>query len=129
MSHDLAGKSVLVVDDEPGLVELLKMEFEDFHAEVSLAESGQAALKLLKEKHFDIVFTDMKMPNGDGIWLISQIHEELHQTPQIYLCSGYNNHPSKYAKELGIIKVFSKPFNLLATVSEVVKNSQTEKNQ
>lgn len=126
MSHDLAGKSVLVVDDEPGIRKLLEMEFKDFDAEVSLADSGQAAIKLLKEKQFDIVFTDMKMPNGDGMWLISQIHEELDHIPQIYLCSGYNGYSMEEIKELGIIKMFTKPFDFMEVVSDVIEHNQTK---
>lgn len=126
MSHDLAGKSVLVVDDEPGIRKLLEMEFKDFDAEVSLADSGQAAIKLLKEKQFDIVFTDMKMPNGDGMWLISQIHEELDRIPQIYLCSGYNGYSMEEIKELGIIKMFTKPFDFMEVVSDVIEHNQTK---
>lgn len=129
MPHDLTGKTVLIVDDEPGIRKLLQMEFEDFNADVSLAESGQAAIKLLKEKQFDIVFTDMKMPDGDGIWLISQIHKELDQTPQIYLCSGYFNHTDEEIKELGIIKAFSKPFDFMEVVSEIIEYNQAEKTQ
>lgn len=126
MSHDLAGKSVLIVDDESALRELFKSEFEDYQADVSLSESGREAVKLLKEKHFDIVLTDMKMPDGDGMWLISQIRDVLHQTPQIYLCSGYNDYTSEHIKELGIIKVFSKPFDFLNMVNEIIKHSQSE---
>ena len=126
MSHDLAGKSVLVVEDEPCIRKLLKMEFEDFDANVTVAENGQAALVLLKEKQFDIVFTDMKMPNGDGMWLISQIHEELDHTPQIYLCSGYNDYSDEEIKELGIIKKFSKPFDFMEVIAEVIKHNKTK---
>ena len=125
MTNNLSGKSVLVVDDEPAIRKLFKGEFEDFHATVTLSESGQDAVKLLKEKHFDIVVTDLKMPNGDGIWLISQIRDVLQQTPQIYLCSGYNNYTSECIKELGIIKVFTKPFDFLAITLEIIDNAKT----
>lgn len=122
MLHDLSGKSVLIVDDEQALRALLKIEFEDYFSDVSVAESGQHAIELLKEKKFDIVFTDMKMPNGDGLWLASKIQEELHQTPQIYMCSGYNDNTSERMKELDIIKVFPKPFDFVVMISEIIKN-------
>ena len=121
MSHDLTGKSVLVVDDEPGLRKLLKLEFEDFNADVTLADSGQAAFELLKEKNFDIVFTDMKMPNGDGMWLISQIREELDHIPDIYLCSGYSKYSDEDIEMLGIVKMFHKPFDFMTVVAEVIE--------
>ena len=123
MPDDLAGKTVLIIDDEPNIRVLLQEEFEDFNADVSVAESGQAALELLKEKHFDIVFTDIKMPNGDGMWLISQIQNKLRQQPQIYLCSGYSSYSSQDLKELGVTKVFQKPFDFLTVVSEIIERN------
>ena len=82
MPKDLAGKSVRVVYDEPTIMPLLKNEFADFHAEVSLAESGKAALVLLKEKSFDIVVSDMKMPDGDGLDIIRHIQQK---RPEIHV--------------------------------------------
>ena len=127
MPDDLTGKSVLIVDDEPLIRDLFEHEFKDFNADVSLAESGEAALTLLNAKKFDIVLTDMKMPNGDGMWLISKINEELDQTPHIYLCSGYNDYSNEHLKALGIIEVFPKPFDFTAIISIIIENIQKEK--
>ena len=94
--------------------------------EVEPVSGGEEALAIYPGFFSPLAVTDMKMPDGDGMWLISQIRDVLHQTPQIYLCSGYNDYTSEHIKELGIIKVFSKPFDFLNMVNEIIKHSQSE---
>ncbi len=121
MTQSLTEKSILIVDDEPLLRELLESEFEEFGADVSLASSGEEAIELLRNNQFDIVFTDMKMPHGDGMWLITQINKELPQLPKIFLCSGYSSHANESIEELGVIKVFPKPFDFETIVTDIIK--------
>jgi HD-like signal output (HDOD) protein len=68
-------RRVLFVDDEPkvlqGLGRILRSERN--HFETSFATSGREALSILAKEHFDVVITDMKMPEMNGLQLLSEI--------------------------------------------------------
>ncbi|MFP5257894.1 MAG: PAS domain S-box protein, partial [Acidobacteriota bacterium] len=60
------GGSVLLVEDSPSNVEVMRLMLEDTSFDVAWAPSGEAALALLEEKSFDIVLMDVEMPGMDG---------------------------------------------------------------
>lgn len=64
---------VLVVDDQPGLLEILQRWLSRGGYEVHVAASGREALSLAKGLPFDVVVTDLKMPDLDGLQLLAQI--------------------------------------------------------
>ena len=66
---------VLVVDDEPLIRELLVECLEIAGLDAETADCGQAALKLMKTESFDLVLTDMKMPEMTGLELIRRIRD------------------------------------------------------
>ena len=69
-------KQVLIVDDEPVITELLKelLTAQDF--ECHTATSGQAALESVAQRHFDIVISDMRMPQMSGLELLSRLRPD-----------------------------------------------------
>jgi CheY-like chemotaxis protein len=118
----LAGIRVLVVDDEPGARELIANVLQGYGADVSLAESGQAALTKLFEHRPDVLIADVGMPGMDGYALIEQIRaldpDLGGRTPAIAvtgyasqldrlraLQAGYQNHVAKPVEphELAIV--------------------------
>jgi CheY-like chemotaxis protein len=62
----LAAPSILIVEDEYGLAELLRDLLADVGYEVTLAINGRLALDVLGERHIDLVLTDVMMPVMDG---------------------------------------------------------------
>ena len=72
---ELAGKRVLVVDDNLTNLKILRLEAESWQMQVTTAESGQTALDLLQtEAAFDLGILDMQMPGLDGLMLAEAIH-------------------------------------------------------
>ena len=66
---------ILVVDDEKDVLEALAETLqtaEEFKSEVSVVESGEAALDELEKKDFDLILTDYKMPNMNGVEFLSK---------------------------------------------------------
>jgi CheY-like chemotaxis protein len=59
-------KTILVVDDNKLLSETIQRYFEEYGHTVSSCQSGSDALKLLKERTFDLIFTDYNMPKMNG---------------------------------------------------------------
>lgn len=118
----LMGVRLLVVDDDPGARELISGMLEGFGAQVSTAESGQAALSLLFAQRPDVLIADLGMPGMDGYTLIEQVRGlepdfggltpavavTAYASPQDRLRAlqaGYQNHVAKpvEAEELAIV--------------------------
>jgi CheY-like chemotaxis protein len=66
---------ILLVDDEPPILSPLSLCLEDSGHHVTTSFSGQNALDLLREKPFDLVITDLRMPGVDGIALLRRTRE------------------------------------------------------
>jgi CheY-like chemotaxis protein len=81
--------SILIVDDEFGLAEMLREMLRDSGFEVTLAINGRLALEILKEGKIDLVLTDMMMPVMDGAELAAAMRsdENYRDTPIIMMTS------------------------------------------
>src|ERR671912_420025 len=69
----MSRKNILVVDDEKSQREILEMILAEEGYDVTTAASGEAALKIAKERRFDLVLTDLKMTGMDGIELLQRL--------------------------------------------------------
>lgn len=105
----LEKKRILVVDDDTDLRELLQEDFSTYGAHVKTAESGKAAMKLLMAEKFDVVFSDMRMPQGDGLYLIKEIIKNLPVTPLFFIHTGYSESEYELSAQPAIRKIFFKP--------------------
>ncbi len=109
---------VLVVDDEPSILELLKMALPTLdNYDVSIASSAAKALKTLEDQipQFDCFLLDIQMPETNGIQLLEQIREipEYADTPAIMLTAMSDR---KYVDEaflVGATDYVTKPFDML----------------
>ena len=68
--------TVLIVDDEPDLLELVSLTLSRMSMETRTASDVGSAQKLLKTGHFDLCLTDMRLPDGDGLDLIRKLEEK-----------------------------------------------------
>lgn len=108
---------VLVVDDEPftrrGLQKLLALE--GFSAEV--AEDGPSALRRVAEGAFDVVVTDLRMPNMDGLTLLSRLREAAPGLPVI-VTSVFGAGMTR-AREAGAAACLLKPLDIDALTGAI----------
>ncbi len=81
------GKKVLVVDDNTTNRIILKTQLEQWKLVPTLASSGSEALEILTNKTFDLVITDMQMPDMDGVELTTLIKAKYNSVPVILLSS------------------------------------------
>lgn len=120
MSYSFANIKILIVDDEELIREILSEAFTLYGGSVDLAESGFDAIAKIQKNSYDLVITDIRMPNGDGIFLLESIKKLTSPRPKLFVCSAYNDLSEEKIKDLGILKIFTKPFELgllLTTVS------------
>jgi DNA-binding response OmpR family regulator len=115
--------SVLIVDDEESICDILKEELILFGANASIAKSGEQAYEMLKKENYHYVITDIKMPNGDGISLIKKINENLNYKPKIYICTGYHTLTNEEIKSLNITSVLEKPFSINEFLRSLYKDA------
>ena len=85
---------ILVVDDEPQIVELLQIYLEMQGHKVTGAYDGAQALKLWKQDKFDMVLTDIMMPQVDGYDLVEKIRNDLFVKLQKLPVRYFDAHPT-----------------------------------
>jgi DNA-binding response OmpR family regulator len=84
-------KKILIVDDETSILSMLKETFNLDGYRVRTAESGEEALKILKEETFMVMFLDLRLPGMSGIDLCWKIRER-DQVSIIYAITGYSSY-------------------------------------
>jgi CheY-like chemotaxis protein len=105
---------ILLVDDEPALVEVGKEILENLGYEVDTSTNGTLALNLflIAPQRFDVVITDMTMPGMTGDVLSKEILRLRPDIP-IVLCTGYSERINEdVAHDIGIRKLLMKPFKM-----------------
>ncbi|MCU1378366.1 MAG: response regulator with CheY-like receiver domain and winged-helix DNA-binding domain [Acidimicrobiales bacterium] len=103
---------VLLVDDEPDILLMLRMAFEDEGHEIVMAADGRMALERLVEHLPDVVLLDMMMPVVDGWGVLDAMKVEGNETPVVVVSAKSDPKDCKRALELGAIEYVLKPFDL-----------------
>lgn len=115
-------KNILIVDDETQICEMMADLFESRGFNVSVAHSGNTGAKLFKESDFDLVVSDVRMPDGDGFHLASEIGEFDQGFNKIIFVTGFLD--AEYTQlPVNVVKFFKKPVRfkeLIAFVEEVL---------
>ncbi len=103
---------VLVVDDEPDLLELVSLTLSRMSLRTRTAADIAGAKKLLKSEHFDLCLTDMRLPDGDGLDLVAWIQENRTKVPVAVITAHGNVESAVRALKLGAFDFVSKPLDL-----------------
>jgi DNA-binding NtrC family response regulator len=125
---DSGEKRILVIDDNDAIRIVLVDALEDEGYEVDDAENGLAAINLVKEKEYELVVTDIIMPDEDGLGAIMKIKKLQPHIKIIAISGGGRINSETYldmAKQLGANCSFKKPFDIneiLDKVSELLEN-------
>lgn len=109
MTH--MNERILIVDDENDILEVLKLRINSAGYEVSGWTSPLKAIEEFKEKHFDLVLTDLKMEEMDGISVLEKILSIDPQTPVIILTAHGTINTAVEAMKLGAYNYLTKPYN------------------
>ncbi len=102
-------KKILVVDDDLNLLELLVDTLKTFEYSVAGVDNGSEALKILKSEHFDLVISDIKMPEMDGFALLKEIRKNFPSLPFFFI-TGVDS-PEIIAKAT-VNGILTKPFRI-----------------
>jgi len=105
---------ILVVDDEEDIRDVSRLLLEKSGYDAARFDCGQAALDAMEKERFDIVLTDMLMPEMDGVELITEIRRRDPEQAILAMSGGGHAPKESYlqiAKLYGVQGVIAKPFN------------------
>lgn len=128
----MSKNTILAVDDEEHILELISYNLEDAGYEVLKAETGEAAMELVKSRHVDLMLLDWMLPGMDGIEVIKQIRmdEKFRNLPVILLTAKNDEINKVVGLEVGADDFLCKPFGvheLIARIKAVLRRSVTQK--
>lgn len=103
-------KSILICDDEEGIRESLKLILEKEY-DIKFANSGDDAIRKIKETPADIVILDIKMPKKDGLETLKEL-KKISPASKVIIATGYKSADiAQEAIRLGASDYVVKPFN------------------
>jgi CheY-like chemotaxis protein len=125
MNSVSAPASILIVDDEFGLAEMLREMLRELEYDVALAINGRLALEVLSQRSVDLVLTDLMMPVMDGAELATTLrNNEVHRDTPIVLMTSL---PTLLPQQRHLFDaVLRKPFTpelLLTTVQRCLREA------
>ena len=113
MASDRNRKRILIVDDEPMLLQGLGKALQNDAAEVVAMETGEAALKEVASSEFHLCFLDVFLPDMDGTEVLKRITALSPKTKVIMMSAGVINNSMKETIEKTAYMFIAKPFDLL----------------
>jgi DNA-binding NtrC family response regulator len=104
--------AVLVIDDEPGIRDMLAYELSMEGFDVETADSGMAAVEAVKRRKFDLAVTDLKMPGMDGVATVEALRS-LDPDIEVIVATGYASVETAVAcMKRGAYDYIQKPYDL-----------------
>ena len=115
---------ILVMEDDPTISSALDMILSEAGYDVDVAETGEAALELFDQKHYNLLIADLKLPGINGMEVIRQVKEKKPKT-QVIVITGVGTQPiADEALALGAHDFLPKPFTddqIKTAIDEVLR--------
>lgn len=111
-------RKILIVDDERDIVEILAEEFKYFGHEIDTAYSGNEAIEKLKLLSFDVIVSDYRMPNGNGMKLLN-FSNSLLVKPIFFFLTGQADASEEECLANGAQFIFFKPFDVNDLIQKI----------
>lgn len=124
----LCDKTVLVVDDEPIILETINDILTDSGARVDIASNGTEAVEMVTAKRYDVILSDIKMPGKNGYEIFAAAKDVDEAVPVVFMTGfGYDPHHSVIrARQEGLAGVLYKPFKVsefLSLIKDVIREA------
>jgi DNA-binding NtrC family response regulator len=119
MKEKNPSQSVLIVDDDRNVLEVLDARLSSCGLTVYKADGGRKALQILKTRRIDLVVSDVKMPEMDGMALLSEIIQTQPGLPVIFLTAYANVPDAVKAVKSGAVDYVEKPFDGKALTEKI----------
>lgn len=116
---------ILAVDDEPIIGQSIAYNLEAPHREILVALNGREALKMAAEEKFDLVITDLQMPEAGGLQLVRELRQRKYEGKIVVLSGNLSPGDNGVYEDFGIDEVVGKPC-IMEELREIV--TDLEKN-
>ncbi len=122
--------NILLVDDEELVLKSIEKLLRKAGHEVVAVKTGREAIEKVEEGHFDLIVTDIRMPNLNGIEMIREIRKALKAkgrkpVPEVCITGYADNELNQRAAALGVVDYLYKPFDLGEFLNCVNRNLRT----
>lgn len=105
-------RTLLIVDDQEGVLSALEYVFTQCGYRTLVAKSGAAALNLVSGETFDAALVDLHMPGMDGLAVCASLRASFPATPLWIMTAACTREAETKAGEVGVISVLRKPFDV-----------------
>ncbi len=123
---------ILVMEDDMTVAKGLEMVLAEEGYDVNLAGTGELAIKAFKEKKFDLLVADLRLPDVNGMDVIKQVKEEKPET-EVIVITGYGTTATAVeAMKIGVHDFMPKPFTddqIKSAISEALSSQQKKAKQ
>lgn len=119
---------VLIVDDDPSISKLLEKVMHSNDMETTVADSGTAALNLLKNHTYDMILMDIMLGDMEGFEVIKRLRSQGIKTPVMIVSGRNEDYDSLYGLSLGADDYITKPFRPLVLGAKVKALIRRNKN-
>ncbi len=113
-----AGPRILVVDDDPGILKVVRTNLAGHGFEVQAAETGREALNSLSRRQPDLILLDLGLPDLDGIEVIRRVRANA-STPIVVLSVRGSEREKVTALDLGADDYLTKPFGVAELLARI----------
>lgn len=124
MAADTGKSTILIVDDEPEIREILTIHAGRYGYETIEAEDGQRALETMRSRRIDVVVSDIMMPRLSGLQLLRALRDEGFDCPFIFVTAYPSKEATVEALRLGAFDFIEKPFesdSIVKILAEAVR--------
>ena len=118
---------VLVIEDDPDIVDLLEIHLKDLSCDLTRCYSGEEGMKQVKSNPFDLVILDIMLPGIDGMEVCKRIRSEQINVPVLMLTAKSEEIDKVLGLEIGADDYLTKPFSIrefIARVKAIFRRTQ-----
>ena len=122
---------ILIVDDEPDIIQLIERYAKREGYETRSAGDGSEAIEICRAEDFDMIVMDVMMPDIDGFTACKKIHE-FKDIPVLMLSARGTEYDKLFGFEVGVDDYVTKPFSpkeLMARINVIVKRNEARKDK
>lgn len=125
-------KHVLIIEDDPNIIELVEIHLKDLGYELDKSMDGQKGLQKALDKSYSLIILDLMLPGMDGLEVCRRIRSKNEYTPILMLTAKSEELDKVLGLELGADEYITKPFSireLIARVKAIFRRMEVNKNQ
>jgi two-component system alkaline phosphatase synthesis response regulator PhoP len=125
-------KNVLIVEDDPNIIDLVEIHLKDLGYHLDSANDGKTGLEKALENKYSLIILDLMLPKMDGLEICKRIRSENEYTPILMLTAKSEELDKVLGLELGADEYITKPFSvreLIARVKAIFRRMEVNKDR